>query len=174
MISKYDFMIDNNGDISFLENNNNNSRLRINFYKSNYKSIAIKFDVDNDYVQEDNHMFTLKFNLSNKKYNKNLLEVTNRNYIIQRIIINLKTSLGQLPNRTDVGSRLETIYHKNIYDITVHKELEKIVSAAIGDLIDNYSIDIKPYINKDNGYTPMIKIYVYSSNELYFYYEMEW
>ena len=46
-------MIDNNGDISFLENNNNDSRLRINFYKSNYKSIAIKFDIDNDYVQED-------------------------------------------------------------------------------------------------------------------------
>ena len=42
MISKYDFMIDNNGDISFLENNNNDNRLRINFYKSNYKSIAIK------------------------------------------------------------------------------------------------------------------------------------
>lgn len=171
---KYDFMLDNNGDILFLQNDAENNKFKINFYKTNFKVLNIKFDIDNCYTEEENHMFLVKFNLENKKNNKKILEVTDRNYVIQKILINLKTSLGQLPKRTEIGSTLELFYHKNIYDETVHKELEKVIAQAIGNLIDNYSIDIKPYVNTTNGYTPMINIYVYSNNELYFKYEMEW
>ena len=45
-MSYYDFMITENGDISFVENDIENKRFNLKFYLSNFNTMNIKFNIE--------------------------------------------------------------------------------------------------------------------------------
>ena len=173
-MSYYDFMITENGDISFVENDIENKRFNLKFYLSNFNAMNIKFNIERtSKIKNEKHMMNITFNLNKIKYNKKIFSVSDKDYIIQQIKIRLRTSLGELPLRKTFGSTLETQMHKDIQDKTVQKNIENIVSSIVSEFLKNYSIKVIPYIDRNNGYYQTFKINIYSNNSLILEYEME-
>ena len=169
-MSYYDFMITENGDISFVENDIENKRFNLKFYLSNFNTMNIKFNIERtSKIKNEKHMM----NINKIKYNKKIFSVSDKDYIIQQIKIRLRTSLGELPLRKTFGSTLETQMHKDIQDKTVQKNIENIVSSIVSEFLKNYSIKVIPYIDRNNGYYQTFKINIYSNNSLILEYEME-
>ena len=170
----YDFMLTENGDISFIENNIENKRFNLKFYLSNSNTINITFNIERtSNINTKKHMMNITFNLNKIKYNKKIFSVSDKAYVIQQIKTRLRTSLGELPLRKTYGSILETQMHKDITDKVVQKNVENIVSSVVSDFLKNYSIKVIPYIDKNNGYYQTFKINIYSNNSLILEYEME-
>lgn len=173
MNNYYDFMINDNGDIVFVTNDLKNKRINAKFYISSNKPLNIKFNIDRvSKTNKEQHMLNVLFNLEKIKNNKTIYSVSDTSYIAQQIKMRLKTSLGELPLRRTYGTELERYMHKDINDKTIQKGIEQIVLGAISDLLNDYSVKVFPYINKNNKYEQVMKIYIYSNNSLILDYDL--
>ena len=95
-------------------------------------------------------------------------------FLIQQIYMRLKTSLGELPLRNEIGSTIEKIKHKNLNDEKTKNDTEEIVKNAIKDILYDYSIKAIPkIINNGTDYKQIMKVMIYESNDLLFVYETE-
>lgn len=170
-----DFLITPSGDLLFSEEKNESKRLKIDFYQSKNKALKINFDIETygeTLPQKDTLIVT--FDVPEIKENKRVPIVKDEAYISQQVIMRLKTSLGELPLRQEIGSMIETVMHKNLMDSAIHNKVENIVGEAISGLIDGYSVKAVPTVSKNNGYNQTIKVYIYKDNSLLTSYEMEW
>ena len=169
-----DLLITPSGDLAFTEINSKNNRLVINFYKSIGNALKIDFDIQgNHQEQPQKDTFVIRFNISHKLKNKRAELVKDDAYKMQQILIRLKTSLGELPDRLSIGSTLETVRHKNLNDEHVRLKVESIASKAINDILSDFKVVAKPEINKDNGYKQIMNIKIYENNDLLTTYAME-
>lgn len=170
-----DFLLSPNGDIMFSEVNSESNRLILNFYKCNTKVLKIDFDMEG-YGDElpNNNTLTITFDVNAIKYNKRADLVKSDAYLMQQILMRLKTSLGELPMREEIGSMVETVMHKDIRDQAIHSKLEKIIGDAISDLMVDYSVKVVPKVDKSNGYDQCINAYIYKDDYLLLRYGLEW
>ena len=170
-----DFLITPSGDLSFSEVKNESKRLTVNFYQGKDRSLRVNFDIETyEELLPQKNTLTITFDVYDIKENKRVLLVKDDAYISQQILMRLKTSLGELPLRQEIGSMMETVMHKDLMDSAIHRKVEKIVSEAIRDLIDDYSVKAIPSVSKIDGYNQCIKVYIYKDNSLLISYEMEW
>lgn len=169
-----DLLITPSGDLLFTEVNNKNSKLIVNFYKSNEKALRINFDVQGDLkTSPSKNTLIVSFDISQKLKNKRALTVKDDAYKTQQIYIRLKTSLGELENRMSIGSTLETVKHKNLNDVNIISQVENIVSKAINDILTDFTVKAIPEIKKENGYKQIMNIKIYKNDEILTTYQME-
>lgn len=169
-----DLLITPSGDLAFTEINSKNKRLSVNFFKSMNNALKIDFDIEGNYQEHpQKDTFVIKFNISHKLKNKRAEIVKDDAYKMQQVLIRLKTSLGELPERLTIGSMLEIVKHKNLNDEHVRLKVENIVSTAINGILSDFKVVAKPEINKDNGYKQIMNIKIYENNELLTTYTME-
>ena len=100
------------------------------------------------------------FDLTNRKNNKRAMLVEDDAYKMQQIFMRIKTSLGELPERPEIGSKIETIMHQNIHDKAAQSKVERIVGDAIKDIIYNYSVKAIPKVIKDNDYRQVMNVMI--------------
>lgn len=169
-----DLLITPSGDLLFTEVNDENRKLVITFYKSMGKALKINFNVQGDFKEQpSDNTLIISFDVSHKLKNKRASIVKDDAYKMQQIFIRLKTSLGELTNRTSIGSTLETVKHKNLNDSQIKSQIESIVSKAINDILTDFIVEATPEINKENGYKQIMNIKIYEDNELLTTYRME-
>lgn len=169
-----DLLITPSGDLSFTEIENKNNKLIINFYKGTGRALKVDFDVQGDFQEQPpKDALIISFDISHKLNNKRASIVKDDAHKMQQILIRLKTSLGELPDRTSIGSTLETVKHKNLNDSQVKAQVESIVSKAINDILSDFKVIATPEINKENGYKQIMNIKIYENNELLTTYKME-
>lgn len=170
-----DLLLTSNGDISFKSINDYNNTLKISFFKSKIKGLKIDFYIEKapQPIRSKNSLM-ISFNYNTIKNNKIAMEVNKEAALIQLLSIKLKTSLGELPERKNIGSKLETIIHEDLYDKAVIKNVENIIYNCIRDLIEEPQIIIEPKIIKTNGYEQILNIKILDDNKLLYSYETEW
>lgn len=169
-----DFLITPSGDLAFSEVTKETQRLEISFYNSKTKAVRINFDIDTySYDMPKKDTLVINFDIRKIKNNKRAMMVSDDAYLMQQILMRLKTNLGELPERLEIGSKIETVMHKNLQEKSTQKQVEQIVSNAIKDLLYNYSVKAVPIIQKDNDYRQIMNVMIYENNELIFTYEME-
>lgn len=171
---KADFKITSKGDLVFLDETNKNEKMQIEFYKAKSNALRIEFAVKNtsENLTRQNSL-TINFEVIKPKNNKKAKIISNDSYLIQQALIRIKTVQGELYKRPNVGSTLEPIMHKNIYDSKIIGLVESKISEALKDIMDNYIVKATPIIERNNGYRQVIKIKVYNNNALLINYEME-
>lgn len=169
-----DFQLTSNGDISFCESNIDNGS-KIFFYKTKTKVLKINFNINRSMnVQRDTNSLLISFNYEPIKNNKRINIIKDEAFLIQQIMIRIKTSLGELPYRQDVGSKIETIIHKDISDSKNIETIRQIVSDAIKDIIDDYKVTAKASVSYDNGYSQCVIIKIIKENTAIFTYKIGW
>lgn len=170
-----DFLITPSGDLAFMEEDNSLNKLCVTFYKSSIHPLRITFGVEVCEPKEaGENALTVMFNVEEIKNNKRVPIASDKVFTTQQILMRLKTSLGELANRTTIGSTIEKIMHKDISDSKVQESFKKIVSSAIEDLLTEHTIKVRPVVKKDNGYKQCMEIYIYEGNTLLTSQEMEW
>ena len=76
----------------------------------------------------------INFKLTKLENDKRAMLVKDNAFLIQQIYMRLKTSLGELPLRNEIGSTIEKIKHKNLNDEKTKNDTEEIVKNAIKDI----------------------------------------
>lgn len=169
-----DFQLTPNGDISFCESNIKNES-KIFFYKTKTKVLRINFNINRLVkVQRNVNSLLISFNYEPIKNNKKINIVTDEAYLMQQILIRIKTSLGELPSRGNIGSEIETIIHKDLNDSKTIEKLKQIVSESIKDILDDYKITAKAKISYEDGYSQNVIIKIIKENETFFTYKIGW
>ena len=169
-----DFLLTPEGDLSFVEDQLENNRLKIDFYKTKSNALRILFDIAaGAELEPSSTALTINFNVLTNTPNKKALIAKDERYLIQQLLMRLKTSLGELPERQEIGSTLETVKHKRLNDKTTKAAVEAIVSSAIQDLYDGYLVKATPVIDKTDGYKQIMNVEIYKDNNLLLNYEME-
>lgn len=169
-----DLLLTATGDVAFIETKEEKSRLKLTFFKTSGKAVKINFYTENiEEPKASNNGLTIKFNIENIKNNKRILTVKNDAYRVQQIKMRIKTSLGELPERTNIGSTLETVIHKRLYDSDVISKTKSIITEALTDIIEDLYIEAEPIIKKVDSYEQLMRIYIYSGNNLLLTYETE-
>ena len=169
-----DFMITSSGDLVFTESSKENKKLEISFYVSQTNTLKINFEVDTyqDEIPRNNSL-QINFSYDDLAYNKKAMMVSNDACKMQQIMMRLKTSLGELAERPEIGSMVETVMHQNIKDKAVQSKIIQVIGEALSDILSNYSIKVIPHIDRTNGYNQVIKVLIYENNELVLVYDLE-
>ena len=170
-----DFFITKNGDLTFEQNNNKKNKLKIMFYKTKSNALKIDIKVDSyESIKRNKNSLKINFKLTKLENDKRAMLVKDNAFLIQQIYMRLKTSLGELPLRNEIGSTIEKIKHKNLNDEKTKNDTEEIVKNAIKDILYEYSIKAIPkIINDGTDYKQIMKVMIYESNDLLFVYETE-
>lgn len=163
-----DFLISQSGDLVFEKSATSQNRLEISFYKSNAKTLIISFETETHEVcTPSDQAMTVHIGIADIEYNKNATMVAGYAFLKQQINMRLKTSLGELSERPNIGSKLETIMHSEISDIAIQNKIKAIVSESISDLLSDFTVQVVPKVRKSNNkYEQCMMVYIYTNDSL--------
>lgn len=169
-----DFLLTPNGDLAFTESHRENKKLKINFYKTKSRALKVDFEMDTYLTYNPpKDSLTITFDINHIKNDKKAMMVKDDAYKIQQILMRIKTSLGELPERQEIGSKIETVMHKNLHSSSTISKVEQVVGDAIRGLVSNCTIIAKPYVKKESEYKQIMNVMIYQDEELLLTYEME-
>lgn len=168
-----DLYINEYGDIEFEDFDTNKNTLKISFFKSKNKALKVSFDnlSFSDYRRSAN-CINVSFYTSNKNGIQKPKEVSDRDYLIQQINMSLKTTIGELPLRKDIGSTLEVMNHIDISDNKNILDIKKVLYNSIKRLLPNCEIDINVLSSNNNNYYPVLEARIKEDTNV-FSYELE-
>lgn len=169
-----DLALTNTGDILFQEKDENNQPQKIIFNYSKTCSQKISFNIyDVESTKHDSNNY-LKVDFFIDKNNPKSMAVTysDSEAKAQLITLKLKTCLGELPERSNFGSKLSSFRHQNINDTNL-KSLEKYLESILSNDISNVSVKADVYIDYNNGYKQTVNLSIFSDDSILLQYKIE-
>ena len=111
----FDFKLDNNGDIG-LEDTAKTNKFKISFCMAENKMALVHFMTDTDYLQDNGDRFCISFKTClEEDGQKRALSTLDDETLAQYIWLALKTQLGEIEQRPELGSELtELTYDRPI------------------------------------------------------------
>lgn len=91
---------------------------------------------------------------------------------IQQVKIRLRTELSQLPLRTEVGSRLQTMKHKRLGSAANLAEIEKITLEAIEGIVARPRVVAKAEKSDGPFYCQNTNVYIFSEDALLYQFSL--
>lgn len=169
-----DFAINSTGDLLFTKSDDNYKPLNIKFNISNTKVQKIMFSTNsnNEVKHQSDNYLKISFLLENIKNKSTAFNYKDKDALTQLITLQLKTPLGELPYRTEDGSKLILFKHQNINE-NVLDELQVYMQSFLSSYILDPVVIAKPIIDYTNGYKQTIELYVYDKNNLLLQYKIE-
>lgn len=150
-----DFLLNSTRDDIIIDQSNRSKQLKIQFDVSeSSKKLKIQFFVET-IARPKQTTFPLKINFTIQNENnpyakKNVYAASvcqdNEDYIIQQIMIKLKTEIGEILQRPLIGSRLVEYRHKDKFNKANLLAIQEIVEGIVND--DNYIIKVKPNVDE--------------------------
>jgi phage baseplate assembly protein W len=182
---KYDLLLTETGDLSFITSNTKfkNEMLEFNFHIAQTDSLRLNFNIigTNDNMEfpnkqpEDlNRMFSdslqLSFYTYTPSFDKMSRTVRNRDYIQQSIKLRLSTEINTVLHNEKLGSNLHEYIHSNLETSRLLSNIVQQVKSSIVDILP--SCEVSAYIiNSDYlNYHDSIKIVIVNNEEVYYYY----
>lgn len=160
-----DFQISKNGDLVFLEQSADNTTLHLKFSLTQTNALKVSFGLEEfDIVEPSENALKLSFDIVRKTANKTAAVIRESDATNQLIILKLKAVLGELPLRSDFGSKISLMIHKEINDTNL-LSLENYIKECISDIMPNCYVKATPYINYNNGYMQTVKVQIYDDSE---------
>lgn len=169
-----DLQINNTGDIVFHKEDKQYKALKIKFCLSQTKTQKVSFHMEDCFYKTEtkDNLLKVSFFVNKEKNSYSVTALKDNDVYIQMINLQLKTVLGELPNRPTLGSTLTTVKHMNINEKSL-KQVELIVKDSLKNIIRDPQVNVIPYINYKNGYDQTIKISIYNDTNLLLEYIVE-
>ena len=169
-----DFAINNTGDLVFAKRDDKYKSLNIKFNltKTKVQKISFLTSPSDDVNHGSDNYLKISFMIENVENKTSSVVYKDTTAIAQLIAIQLKGTVGELPYRTDDGSKMSLFKHQNINDKNL-RNLESYLETFLADYIFNPSVTAKPVLNFTNGYKQEVELYVYSNNNLVLQYKIE-
>lgn len=166
-----DFQLNNQGDF-VLSNMRQYERLRIDWVDNN-APLRIDFEQGEEQVPYEMNDKQMCINFMTEQGEKTLnakgSSVHDIEEIKQRLIIKLRTELGEMRLKPEIGSYLVTQRHEDIMSQQTRTNVYQIVYAELGDLVENPKVIVTP--KKKIGtpfYCQNLNVYVYDDDKLLF------
>lgn len=160
-----DFEISKNGDLLFQKIETENTSLRLKFTLTRTNALKIGFDLEEFELQTPSeNALKISFDIKRKTANEAACIVRGRDADAQLISIKLRTVLGELPQRKEIGSKLASLMHKEINETTL-RLVEDYVKECISDIVQNPTVTATPYISYNNGYSQTVKVEIHDDTD---------
>lgn len=168
----FDFALTETGDLVFEKSESQTKPLRISFSVSD--TVAFKIGLrteDCEPLVGSANSMKISFDVNGDRRYVRALLLDDADARIQGIKIRIQTVVGDIAGRTAIGSRLEKIKHKPLYDKSVAAQAVEIVKEAIYDLMPDAIVKVQPEVVKGvKGYTQRMSIFIYEDDILIFKY----
>lgn len=163
-----DFAISNNGDI-MLSPIKQYPRLAIKFFTSQYPKFRLQFHQGQEQkIIEHPGCLKIRFNSKQRKINEGLSSqlLNSKEELKQRILLRLRTELGDIKKRPDYGSDIVSVRHLDINSADTQQKIIDTVYDQVSDIIDNPVIKAVPAICDGTFFCQNIDVYIYDGEEL--------
>lgn len=169
-----DFELNSIGDIVFDDDIEKSYPQKVSFNMSHTSSQKVSINIYDGQSTHHNTCNYLKveFFIDNKKANSSTKILCDNNAKAQLIALKLKTTLGELPERKEFGTKL-SIFRHEILDDNSLKALGNYVKAVLEKDVPNIAVNIRPIIDYNNGYKQTVVIDIYSGSNLMLDYKIE-
>lgn len=168
----FDFALSQSGDLIFIEKQNTRPLFKLSFTTA--KTLKLIFDVsDFDPISNNSNGIKISLNVKDLDNNKRAMILYDTNAKTQLLRIKLNTALGELPQRLDIGSKLDLVRHKPLYDPKTLSLAQSYIKEAIVDLFPNAEVRVTASVDKTNGYAQQLNIYIFDNDLLIFRYSLK-
>lgn len=169
-----DLALTETGDLLFMEKPDDlkPQKILFNLTQTNTQKIAINFNDVKKVKHNSNSYLSIEFFIDKSLSKMMAVMLTEKQEKAQLITMKLKACLGELPERLEFGSKLSLFRHENINDSTI-KSLERYLESILDKDILSVKVQAIPHIDYNNGYKQVIKINVFSSDNLIVEYKVE-
>lgn len=170
-----DFKLNNSGDI-ILENKKNFNKFTLTFIKSEFPTFKTNFQIMLDkknILKDKEKYFKLSFNTDfNKDKKIKFKTIQEEDELKQRIMIKLRTELGEIYHNQNFGSSIN-IYRHDIINDTTLSLLSSLALDTIKNITnDEYKVTAKQVKRKNSFSTENINLYIFKNNELFLTFEL--
>lgn len=168
-----DFILNSNGDLSFVTLDSLNSEFQLDFFISKNSSLFLDFYIENykdfSYLKGLTPGLIFNFEISQINYDKEVYyNSKEEDYLFQQIKIRLSSSLNTILGNEDIGSNLEYFKHKNI-DENIGA-ISECIKDAINDIMPNAKIKIEKIQTNYFDYSNSLKVIISNKDYNFYYY----
>lgn len=143
----FDLKLDNRGDLVLLKSEQVSSKVKIDFVCTNTKAVKIDFYLD-DFIATPREGVAIHFDI-NKATDQYVFDTVNDLKGIQQgCQIRLQTEVGDMKHNEKIGSYLEKIRHRELYNSLVQSELKTIAKNAIQDILPKATVNVEPVVQQ--------------------------
>lgn len=169
-----DLMLTKSGDLMFVSEVRKQNVIKLAFCISDNNACKLDFIIENSLPLElSPTQIKLNFDIDDKKKTYTSRVVTKKDFSKQACLIRLKTQLGELKHHTTLGSRIEEVKHKFLFNETIIAKTATLAKEAIKDIYPNAKVTAEPYAKHySNGYKQIMLIKVYDEDIIILEYEL--
>ncbi len=165
-----DIAIDNRGDI-ISKTPQQFPTIKLKWKMTGESTFRILFKTHGDKKKAEG--FNISFRTSNDSIQTKTASVWGEDELKQRILILLRTQLGDIETQPDYGTELVNQKHLDITDQRVLQKVHDIVFNAVSPLLDDPRIYVQKKITEGPFYCQNIDIYIYDGKKEIYNFEME-
>ena len=169
MIFIFDFELSNSGDF-ILQEAQKFPTLSIQWRQTTYPTLEIKFVYEktevNDFVPKNtlSIIFTTD-SYQQKTFTKTNTLTTDLENLKQKIIILLRTELGETSLDKSLGTRLVLHKHRNMNLTEVLQDIHDLIKENLTDILDDPIVMVQPELRDGAFYCQNINVYINDGNK---------
>ena len=171
-----DFLVNNQGDF-VLSSIEQYPRLRIDWIDATQPVLRIDFEQGEEYSSFSQNSKQLRIDFITDRDNRTLdakaATVTDIYELRQRIMLKLRTELGEMKLKPNFGSYIVTQRHEDIMSESVQSMIQSIVLAEVKNMLNNPRVTVVPKKKTETPfYCQNMNVYIYEDEELLFVLEV--
>lgn len=169
-----DLMLTKSGDLMFVSEVRAQNFVKLSFCISDTNVCKISFFIeDSNPIKASPTQVKIKFELDDQKKTYTSKVVNKKDFSKQLCLFRIKTQLGELKARKEIGSKIQEVKHKFLYSDETKARVQAIVKEAIKDVYPNAKITAEPVAKHfSTGYKQIMLIKVYDEDIIILEYEM--
>lgn len=162
-----DFAINDTGDLLFTKRDDKYKpfNIKFNIAKTKVQKISFLTSPFEETHHKSNDYLKVSFIIEDIENKTTSLVYKDTDVLTQLIAIQLNGTVGELPYRTDDGSKLSTYKHQNINKDFL-SNLESYLTSFLSGYISSPVVKANANINYNNGYKQAVDIYIYNNSDL--------
>lgn len=169
-----DLMLTKSGDLMFVSEVRKQNVIKLTFCISDTNACKLDFFIETNLSTElSPTQIRLNFDIDSNKRTYTSKVVTKKDFSKQACLIRLKTQLGELKYHTQIGSKIEEVKHKFLFDESIIAKTAILAKDAIKDIYPNATVTAEPFAKHyTNGYKQIMLIKVYDEDIIILEYEL--
>lgn len=171
-----DLMINDAGDLIALQSSRMNNSIKIKFVSSQLSACILKFEINVDNRKEPvENGIRIGFSINDNKMSSSVAVSKGVDLARQLCMIRLKTSLGELEKRKNIGSTLETVRHDFLHSEQTKESVRTKAKLSISDIYPNANVEVEPIVRQigTSKYMQVMAIRIYDEDITILKYELE-
>lgn len=167
-----DIEIDNGGDFVLRERFKFPS-LKLSWAINKTEALKLSFDIGRNMNDpSENNGLKISFKIQNKINTDICSTVRKERELRQRILVLLRTELGELINASDYGTKLVQQKHRDITDESVIREVHDIIFDAVSDHLNEPRVIIRREKNDTPFSCQNLNVYIYDGRKEVYDFEL--